>query len=182
MRVRHTIQPVSTGFRHRSTKPHFPTKTAKFRVPYSAQSFKIHTHCLRTTFNLANPWSKTYGIHYSVSYRFVAEKSFVKFCLPAGEIVSSILRSAKPFNAKKWVLCGWRQRWAIWHEAECGSRNCLPLQNLMRGRKAQKTTKPAFCYIACCRFVDYSNFFLIYMSSEIFFNDFIKSCLSSDFN
>ncbi|ASB50508.1 hypothetical protein CDL62_15795 [Alkalitalea saponilacus] len=42
------------------------------------------------------------------------------------------------------------QRVAIWHEAECGLRLYLPLQNLMRGRKVQKTTKPAFCYIACC--------------------------------
>ena len=137
LRVRHTIQPVSTGFRHRSTKPHFPTKTAKFRVPYSAQSFKIHTHCLRTTFNLANPWSKTYGIHYSVSYRFVAEKSFVKFCLPAGEIVSSILRSAKPFNAKKWVLCGWRQRARIWNVWQFEALFCPTTTTLQTGRNDQ---------------------------------------------
>ena len=87
MRVRHTIQPVSTGARHRSTKPHFTTITAKFRVPYSAQTFKNTYPLSAHHLNLANPWSKTNGFHYSVSYRFAAEKSFVKFCLTMGKVV-----------------------------------------------------------------------------------------------
>src|SRR5690554_322976 len=55
LEARFLIRAVSTETRHRSANLHFPTTTAGILESFSAQIFKIPTHCLSTTLILRNP-------------------------------------------------------------------------------------------------------------------------------
>src|SRR5690554_5466572 len=49
------MRAVSTETLHRPANFHFPTTTAGIPESFSAQIFKIPTHCLSTTLTLRNP-------------------------------------------------------------------------------------------------------------------------------
>src|SRR5690554_5454171 len=115
------MRAVSTETLHRSANFHIPTITAESPESFSAQIFKIPSHCLSTTLILQNPGQRR-----------------LEFKIPfANQSIFSCYRVQNLLSEITWCWVNRCQRSAIWHEAECGSRNCPPLQNLMRGKVVQ---------------------------------------------
>src|SRR5690554_2167984 len=97
------MRAVSTETLHRSANFHIPTITAESPESFSAQIFKIPTHCLSTTLTLRNPGQRR-----------------LEFKIPFGNhSIFSCYRVQNLLSEIMWCWVNRCQRLAIWHEADC---------------------------------------------------------------